>query len=217
MRYAPELLYLFVRYPEPGRVLTALEPQLGGVRAAQLAQRVAEHVVMDTDRLVRPGLERIVLVDPPERIRDVEDWLGYSFKCRGRPGKRETDALETAFSTAFAAGVERVVAMQTNCLDLNAEIVRSVFSSLHRADAVLGPAQSGACALIGLRAHNPGVLAGVDWGIRHAFEQVKRKLIQSGSRCEYVSRVRDLNSVEDLTALAMSWPDVLESFAERMS
>ena len=90
-----------MRYPDRGRVLTALEPQLGGVRAAQLAQRVAEHVVMDTDRLVRPGLERIVLVDPPERIRDVEDWLGYSFNCKGRLGKTETDALETAFATAF--------------------------------------------------------------------------------------------------------------------
>ena len=217
MRNAQELLYLFVRYPEPGRVLTTLQPHLGGVGAAQLAQSVAEHVALDTDRLVHPGLERIVLVDPPERLGDVADWLGYSFNCRARPGRTETDALEAAFATAFDAGAKRVVAMQTNCLDLKAELVRNAFSSLHRVDAVLGPAQSGGCALIGLRTHKPGLLAGVDWSTHHAFERIKRKILGSGSRCNYLPRVRDLNRVEDLTALAPSWPDILDDFAERTS
>ena len=217
MRYAPELLYLIVRYPEPDPILTNLEPHLGDVRTEQLGQRVAKHVVHDTDRLVHRDLERIVFVDPPDRIRSVEEWLGNSFNYRESVGRSDRDSLDAAFATAFDAGVKRVVAMQTNCLDLKAELVRSAFGSLHRADAVLGPARSGACALIGLRTHKPGLLTGIDWSSKHAFEQVKRKLIQSGSRCEYVPRVRDLNCVEDLTALAPSWPDLLDDFAVRMS
>ncbi len=217
MRYSPEQLYLFVRYPEPGRVLANLEPHLGGVRAAQLAQRVAEHVVHDTDNIVHRGLERIVFVDPSDRVKSAEKWLGCSFQYRGGLGQTPASALETAFAAAFGAGVERVVAMETNCLDLKAELVRNAFGSLHRADAVLGPAESGACALIGLRAYKPGLLTGIDWGGNHAFEQVKRKLNQLGSRCEYVPRVRDLHSIEDLTALAPSWPEVLDEFAAKTS
>ena len=217
MKYAKELLYLFVRYPEPGRTLTNLEPHLDGMRAAQLSQRIAEHVVQDTDSLVHPGLERIVVVDPPDRLESAEDWLGDSFTYRGLPGRTQATSLETAFAIAFNAGVKRVVAMQTNCLDLEADFVRRAFGALHRADAALGPAQSGACALIGLRALKPGFLTGIDWSSKHAFLQIKSKLIQSRLRCEYAPRVHDLNSVEDLNALATSWPDILDDFAIKTS
>jgi hypothetical protein len=211
---ACEVLLLFLRYPEAGRVKTRLIPALGAAGAAALYERMAGEIARRVAGLRRPGLRRMALVEPAEQAVVVREWLGDRFavapQVEGDLGVR----LTAAFAAAFAAGAERVVAIGSDCLDLTTELLGEAFDALGRVDAVAGPALDGGYYLIALRRPIPAAFAAIPWSTPDTLTVTLDRLQGAGASLYLLPPLRDLDTAEDLDALLPRWGALLQARRE---
>ncbi len=197
-----EILFLFVRHPEPGRAKTRLIPALGAAGAAALYRRMAEAVAAQAGRLARPGLDHVALVEPPERVGEVGRWLGSPWKVRGQVDGDLGERLAAAFHDAFTAGASRVVAIGSDCLDVDGALLGRAFDLLTAADAVVGPATDGGYYLIGLSRPVAGCFDQIPWSTTETLAVTRTRLAAAGCTVAELPVLRDLDTPEDLAALA---------------
>jgi len=208
-----EVLLLFVRYPEAGRVKTRLIPALGADGAAALYERMAGEVAAHVARLRRPALRRVALVEPPERVAVVGQWLGEGFAAVAQADGDLGARLTAAFSAAFAGGARRVVAIGSDCLDLTPELLHEAFDALCRVDAVVGPALDGGYYLIGLGRAIPAAFAAVPWSSPDTLTATLDRLQAAGAAVHLLRSLRDLDTPGDLDALLPRWGALLRPSA----
>ncbi|MBI1949756.1 MAG: TIGR04282 family arsenosugar biosynthesis glycosyltransferase [Acidobacteria bacterium] len=206
-----EVLVLFARFPEPGRTKTRLVPLLGPEGAATAYRRVAEATAREAVRLDRPGIERVVCVEPASKTGDVSRWLGSSFSYRPQVEGDLGHRLAASFADVFARSAARVVVLGTDCPGLDASILGRAFDALTSHDAVLGPAADGGYYLIGLARPLPGVFAEITWSTAEVAEISFRRLRDLGASVSILEVLRDLDTPEDFEVLAARWPDLLSN------
>jgi len=204
-----EVLLLFVRYPEAGRVKTRLIPALGVEGAAALYERMAGEIAGRVAGWQRPGLRRVAVVEPPERTEAIREWLGEGFVAAPQAAGDLGDRLTAAFASAFATGAARVLAIGSDCLDLTPAYLGEAFDALHRVDAVLGPALDGGYTLIGLRRPIPAAFAAIPWSSPDTRTVTLDRLQGAGASVHLLKPLRDIDTADDLDALLSRWQHVL--------
>lgn len=200
-----ETLLLLVRFPEAGRAKTRLISALGPEGAAALYRRMATEVAAEAGRLARPGLGHMALVEPPERVEEVGSWLGSPWCPRPQAGGDLGARLAAAFAEAFAAGARRVVAMGTDCLDLNADLLGLAFDRLADHDAVVGPATDGGYYLIGLAHPMAPCFEAIPWSTPETLNTTRARLAAADCTVAELPELRDLDTPADLAALMERW------------
>jgi len=200
-----EILLLFVRHPEAGRAKTRLIPALGAAGAAGLYRRMASLVAAEAGRLVRPGLGHVALVEPPEQVGEVGCWLGSPWQALPQAAGDLGVRLATAFNDAFTTGASRVVAMGTDCLDLDAPLLGRAFDHLTDHDAVVGLATDGGYYLLGLSRPVAGCFDQIPWSTAETLAATRARLAAAGCTVAELAPLRDLDTPEDLAALAPRW------------
>jgi hypothetical protein len=174
---------------------------------------MATAVIREVEGLRRPGLLRAAFVDPPGRLPAVRSWLGPSYRllpqAAGDLGRR----LTASFEWAFGEGALRAVALGTDCLDLNADLLAEALDALASSDAVVGPAADGGYYLIGLaRSLAPRletVFGDVPWSTERVKEVTLERLRELKAGVRLLPELRDLDTPEDLQALLPRWGKVL--------
>jgi len=148
-----ERLIIFTRYPEPGKVKTRLIPTLGAEGAAELHHWMAVRTLAQVRRFLgqSAGARSIEVRFEGGSQAMMRQWLGPDLEYRpqgeGDLGRR----LGRAFKQAFAAGMERVVIIGTDCPGLTWQRIQKALEEMERRNLVLGPAKDGGYYLIGLR------------------------------------------------------------------
>jgi len=166
---------VFLKYPRPGRVKTRLAAVVGGERAAEL-YRGWIGLVLRRLQPLRPRVDVVGCHDggPAELFGEwrhlADDWRA---QADGDLGTR----LEAAFADAFSDG-RPVVAVGTDCLEADADLVAEAFAALRSQDAVFGPAADGGYYLVGAARRLPGFFDGVRWSsadtLRDHLERCRR-------------------------------------------
>ena len=108
------------------------------------------------------------------------------------------DRLQNAFSNAFREGAQRVIAIGTDCPELDSALLASAFQELERHDVVLGPAADGGYYLVGLRADYPELFRDISWGTEHVLPQTMEKCREAGLRTARLRTLADVDHPEDL-------------------
>lgn len=200
-----EILLLFVRFPEAGRAKTRLIPALGADGAAALYRRMATEVAAEAGRLARLGLGHRALVEPPERVGEVGRWLGPRWQAVAQAAGDLGARLSAAFDDAFAAGATRVVAIGTDCLDLDTDLLGLAFDHLGDHDAVVGPATDGGYYLIGLAHPVASCFEAVPWSTSETLSVTRARLAAADCTVAELPELCDLDTPDDLAALAPQW------------
>jgi len=86
---------------------------------------------------------------------------------------------------------------------MTGEIVRTGFTELESADAVIGPSWDGGYYLIGFRSGTfaPEIFAGMSWGTDGVLRCTLERLDAGGLRLAFLPLWRDIDTCEDLAAL----------------
>jgi uncharacterized protein len=204
----PDLLLVFTRYPEPGKVKTRLIPALGKVGAANLHQRLTAHTL----RLARAGAaasrsDLIVRFDGGgESAMQQVFGEAYCYEPQG-PGDLGP-RLERAFTASFQQGRRRVVLIGSDCPGITAPLLHSAFARLIDHDLVLGPANDGGYYLIGLREPQPELFQDLPWGTAQVLTQTLEKAAGLGLRLALLESLTDIDRPEDLLVWEeMAQPD----------
>jgi len=157
------VLGLFARVPQPGRVKTRLAAEIGSGAAVELYAAFVADVL---DRFRDVGDRRIVGYAPADvAARDYfQTACGDSYELWPQTEGNLGDRIAAFIDHAFASGGTQVVLIGSDSPTLPVEFVQTAFADLQERDCVLGPATDGGYYLIGLRAPRRELFDGIAWG-----------------------------------------------------
>lgn len=157
-------ILVFLKSPEPGKVKTRLAATIGAQRAADLYCGWIGEVF---GRL-QPLRERMRVVGFVEGgpLSAFREWTQLADDWWPQPEGDLGHRLQDGFRRAHAGG-GAVVAVGTDCLELDAEVVMRAVAELRGHDAVFGPAADGGYYLVGTARALPGFFAGIRWSSEH--------------------------------------------------
>jgi len=187
-----DVLGIFAKWPEPGRVKTRLA--IGA--SPGFAIRVAESFLADTlERLQDFPARRLVAYTPPERELDFIHLIRGRFELtpqgEGDLGRRMADF----FRARFSEGSKHVVLLGTDSPTVPIDYIHQAFQKLKDADLVLGPALDGGYYLIGCKTQMPAVFDGITWGQSNVLAETLNR-ISSDVRLALLPPWYDVDSVE---------------------
>jgi len=207
------LLMIFAKLPEPGKVKTRLAKVIGNEEAAgvykQLVKRVAEQVAPPPTQ--KESWATWVIFDPPGSEPAVREWLEPLFlqgieaflaQVSGGLG----DRLGAAFVAGFEAGFEKVAAIGTDCPHLDARGISACWESLEQSDVVFGPADDGGYYLIGMRENRQELFQDVPWSSDQTLPASLAVAERIGAAVDLLDELSDVDEVEQWEALKSSDP-----------
>ncbi len=155
-----ELLMIFARNAEKGKVKTRLAKSIGDEGALRVYLELMEHTARSVHSL---GLDREVHYTDSIHGEDPLNKAHFSKKLQseGDLGER----MARAFQNAFDRGYERVIIIGTDCYELRKFHLEEAFQALrYSQDAVLGPASDGGYYLLGMNRYIDALFRNKQWG-----------------------------------------------------
>jgi hypothetical protein len=197
---AAEILAVFARAPELGRVKTRLCPPLTADEAVRLHRALVEDTLDHLGKLERKDLSRVLLLSRPLlQATDLDVPRGWTVGIQS-PGDLGAK-LSSFFYGAFRREAQRVVVLGSDSPTLPLEIVGDAYEDLRHVDVTLGPAADGGYYLIGSRLYVPDLFHGISWGTEHVLRQTKDTLERLGHRYRVLAPWYDVDRPRDLEKL----------------
>jgi rSAM/selenodomain-associated transferase 1 len=195
------VLLLFVRYPESGKVKTRLAATIGADEAAELYRSFVLDILATLELC---GLPLRVYFEPLEKETDLRTWLGTGYVLKPQRGRDLGARMGRAFEEAFDEGFTRGILLGSDIPDLPLAFLQEATDALRRQDAVIGPARDGGYYLIGFRRDSipPDVFEDIPWSTAAVARETMARLETRGCRIHRLPEWADVDTAEDLAALA---------------
>jgi rSAM/selenodomain-associated transferase 1 len=191
------ILLIFVKYPEPGRVKTRLAKDIGKESAAQIYLGMTETIIRNLSESER--YKTAVFFDPPERKREFESWLQRRVdNLFPQEGESLGERMSNAFTKVFSLGAEKAIVIGTDCVEVSEETISQALYALEAMDLVLGPAEDGGYYLLGLKKPEPDIFHDISWSTELVLDQTLRKAEEKGLKFQLLKTLRDVDTVSDL-------------------
>ncbi len=189
-------LYLFTRYPTPGRTKTRLIPALGASGAARLHRRLVRQTLETlADFQRQTNVDCRIRYDGAGAAAMI-GWLGLGWCCEPQ-GEGDLGQRMAAAVAADESSGARVI-IGSDCPGITPAHLDAAFRSLEHHDLVLGPAADGGYWLIGLRHPCPELFVGVNWGTERVLSQTLAIARAQGLRTHLLETLTDIDQPEDL-------------------
>jgi rSAM/selenodomain-associated transferase 1 len=152
------LLIIFYRNPELGKVKTRLAKTLGDEKALAIYLKLSSHTRAITENL---AIDKVIYYS---NFLDTEDvWPNTTFQKKLQNGNDLGEKMNNAFVEGFQSGYERVCIIGTDCFELSGDIIKQAFDQLQTNDAVIGPAKDGGYYLLGIKKQMPELFKNKTW------------------------------------------------------
>lgn len=184
------LLLVFCKNPQKGKVKTRLAKSIGDDKALLIYEKLLEKTAV-----VLSQLNCDIALYYSENIPEQD-----CFKHLKATKKRQVgDDLGKRMANAFQAGLsthQKVVIIGTDLWTLESQDIEKAFAALNQNTAVLGPAQDGGYYLLGLRHFIPRLFENKAWGTGEVLEKTKNDL--QGEKVYLLDEKNDIDTHEDL-------------------
>lgn len=197
-------LIIFGKAPIPGLVKTRLCPPLTQDEAATLQGSLILDVVERSRPIEKTArLDRFLACAPSRehvffKILQERQGLHLIDQVGEDLGRR----MDQAFKEIFALGYKRLLLVGTDVPTLSASSYGQALSLLSDHDLVLGPSLDGGYYLIGLKKPAPDLFTDMPWSTDQVCSLTKEKAAALGLKTGLLPTCRDLDTVDDLLALA---------------
>ena len=160
------LLLIFTRNPEYGKVKKRLAAEIGKDAALDIYSFLLKHTYSITKNL---EVEKKVFYS--ENIAQNDIWDEDIFQKAVQVGSDLGERMKNAFKDGFAEGFKNIIIIGSDLYDLTSEDLRKAFIALEKSDYVIGPAEDGGYYLLGMKKLNPDIFENKDWGTNKVFNQ----------------------------------------------
>ena len=188
-----DLVIVFLRAPELGKVKTRLAATIGDEEALRVYNRLLEHtmdVVANTSTSKQAWYAGAVpLVDRCAKL---------GFEVHEQHGEDLGERMQHAFHTAFGNGFEKVVIIGTDLPDISTTLLTDAFTRLGTHDAVLGPARDGGYYLLGLRSMEASLFRNKIWSSASVAADTITDLQRAGKSLALLPMLIDVDTEADL-------------------
>lgn len=201
-----EILLVFLRAPEKGRVKTRLARDLGETRTLEVYRILADFTLKAASEWLknRAGSGEIWICYFPKGKKNlVTDWLGKDYTFLAQSGQDLGQRMANAMAAAFDDGADKVVLAGTDIPQIRAAHIDQAFGALEKKDVVLGASVDGGYWLVGFlkSRFSPSIFGAKDWGSDSVFASTVEDCCRVGLSLETLAVLQDVDTLEDLEAL----------------
>ncbi len=187
------LLLIFVKNPQLGKVKTRLAATVGDRQALRIYLKLLER----TREVTLPlSCHKMVCYTPEVLSDDLWDNEHYQKvqQAAGDLGER----MQQAFAGGFAQGYQRISIIGSDCYELSTAVIEQAFAQLVTHDAVVGPSTDGGYYLLGMNRLHPALFSNKAWSTASVKEATVSDLDQLGLRWSELPTLTDVDEEDDL-------------------
>jgi rSAM/selenodomain-associated transferase 1 len=185
------LLIIFTRNPELGKVKTRLAKTIGNENALTIYKTL----LVRTAKTVRKvNCDKAVYYSV--KIRDNDIWDASIFQKYLQQGEDLGVRMLNAFKDAFNANYNKVVIIGSDLYNLTPRHINEAFERLHKHDIIIGPAHDGGYYLLGMKSLYSQVFKNKDWGTSSVFKDTLNDL--QDQSIQFLETLNDIDVYDDL-------------------
>lgn len=187
------LILVFVRNPELGKVKTRLAKTLGDSAALKVYIILLEH----TESVLQTiSCDKVVYYS--EKIQQNDLWSKAFYQKKLQKGPDLGTRMKHAFEMAFKDSYKKVVIVGSDLYDLNPTHIEDAFEALEKHDLVIGPSLDGGYYLLGMKKLHSAVFENKLWGADTVLEATLNDLKQQNVKL--LETLNDIDTFEDAEA-----------------
>ena len=211
-----DLLLVFLKWPEPGRVKTRLANDIGAEKAAEIYKILVQRVIQQISPIYSQ-LEGVCWVfDPIEKEYEIKDWITKELNNLGFTDlKRHIfwsqsdgdlgDRLQSAFEKALFLDYDRIIAIGTDCIELDSRTIESALVSLlSERSIVFGPSFDGGYYLVGMRSNlGLSVFRSISWSTSKVLKQSLDQAVSLDLEYTLLEEFNDVDTLKDWDSIRL--------------
>lgn len=186
-----DLLLIFTRNPELGKVKSRLAATVGDKIALDIYNFLLDHT-----RQISMKLDVTRHLYYSEEIQPQDAWDNSFFDKRLQQGDDLGERMRHAFRNGLDEGFEKVIIIGSDIYDLDATDIENAFTALDHSDVVIGPAADGGYYLLGMRVLIPELFENKEWGSATVLKDTLSQL--KGRRTKLLTVKNDVDTFEDI-------------------
>jgi uncharacterized protein len=190
------LIIIFTRNPELGKVKTRLAASIGDKGALEIYQFLLAH----TQKTVQ-DINADKKVFYSEDINNDDLWDNSFYDKALQFGQDLGARMKNAFVDGFEEGYVRIVIIGTDLYDLEASDIEMAFKKLDNHDVVIGPAVDGGYYLLGLKFIPEGIFINKKWSTDSVLSETLKNL--SNLEVYQLKPKNDIDTLEDIKEIAI--------------
>jgi len=193
-------LIVMAKYPAPGRVKTRLATAIGAASAVALSRAFIRDLATRLAALPYP----VTWAYWPRGVpfRALLGTRPAGWRCCLQRGRDLGERMANAIGDELARGSGPVLVIGADVPHVSAALLAEAMAALTcGSDLVLGPAADGGYYLIGGKARQATLFAGMPWGTETVFAATRRQARRLGLRTHVLSPTFDVDEGEDLDRL----------------
>ena len=194
-----EIIIVFTKYPEEGKVKTRLAKTVGNAVAVEIYSRLLHHT---EQQLIASNKKYVVYWGNYIPTNNVffNSASAHYLQCEGDLGKK----MKTAFEDQFSIGYSAVYGIGCDCYQLSSKHIEEASNVLITNDVVYGPALDGGYYLMGMKKLEPILFDDLPWSTEQLLEICKQRLNKKSVSFDVITTVSDVDYYKDLPQI---WKD----------
>lgn len=187
------LLLIFIKNPEPGKVKTRLADSIGNQKAYRVYLKLLKHTV-DTAKGLDAGRQvwYSSFIDRQDFIPETK------FEKRLQQGEDLGERMLHAFRSGFDEGYSSIVITGSDCPDVTPALLKRAFHELKTSDVVAGPSSDGGYYLLGLNQVQEDLFRDISWSTEQVLDQTIKKAKGLSLTLSFLPELNDIDTIEDL-------------------
>ncbi len=186
-----DLLLIFTRNPELGKVKTRLAAKVGDMAALDIYKFLLGHT-----RDITKNIRCTKHVYYTECIWENDLWDTALYGKRKQQGNDLGECMQHAFEAGFHEGFKNIIIIGSDMYDLNSDEIEDAFQKLRNNDFVIGPAEDGGYYLLGMKQLEPVLFSNKKWGKDTVLEDTLANL--EGKKLYVLAVKNDVDYFEDI-------------------
>lgn len=185
-----ELLIVFVKNPELGKVKTRLAKDIGDEEALAVYKKLLKTTI-EAAQACRANVRFYFSNSVDENIWSEEQ---SKIQSEGDLGAK----MKNAFQDGFSEGYDRIVIIGSDLPDMSSALIDKSFQSLSFMDTVIGPASDGGYYLLGKKKMITELFENVLWSTNEVLETTLERLTKKKESYFLLETKNDIDTKEDL-------------------
>lgn len=190
---AGNLLMIFVKNNEEGKVKTRLAKDIGDKKALEIYNLLLKHTC---DIAMEMSCFRMVLYSD---YIDFDDLFNNQYFLKDEQSSGDLgERMALAFNENFEEGFDKIICIGSDCYELNSKIIEDAFEKLDDQDVVIGPAKDGGYYLIGMKKYYSDLFKNKEWSTSNVMLDTILDLKKYNLKYSLLPTLSDVDNVNDL-------------------
>ena len=187
------LLMVFVKNPQRGKVKTRLAKTMGDEKALQVYRILLDHTITIAKRT---HCDKAIFYS--DYIDESDMWRKAKFRQFVQQGNDLGERMYNAFKCAFSEHYKNVVIIGSDCFDLSEHIITDAFTILRDNEVVIGPAKDGGYYMLGMRKLYKELFCNKQWSMENVLLDTLLDISRLNISMKLLPTLSDIDEEKDL-------------------